>query len=266
MLNTLINGRMIEAQTKSATLDDVDVKTFARFCQFAYTGDYARPSLEAAEEGTTTSELVEASNRHAGSSPDNIAQAEEDVAPPEPEPIYYSEDQWGGFGHKKRSKKLRGRETSPQKINLRQSFDNSKYPLPESQQQFRHECSPRANTSPEEDFTNVFLGHASLYVFAEKYGVESLKALTLNKMHETLSAFTLYRARIGDIVKLIGYVYSSENTPDYEDRVDELRALVTHYVACKADTIAESELFLGLLEEGGPFVRDFWRKVKERIV
>ncbi len=156
-------------------------------------------------------------------------------------------------------------ETTPKKVLLRQSFDNKVYSLPESQQQLTHECTPRPNSSPEEDYTTVFLGHASLYVFSEKYGVESLRALTLKKLHNTLVTFTLYPARIGDIVKLISYTYSSEHTPDHEDRVDDLRALVIHYVACEVDTIAESELFLSLLEEGGPFVRDFWRKVKERI-
>lgn len=258
-----MNGHMTEAQTRSATVEDVDEKTFVRFCQFAYTGDYGVPSFETVENAIITSEVVVASNGQACPSPDIVDQD----YPAEPQIEELPDDQWSNFGGLKSRKKLKRviKVETPPKIRLRQSFEDSKFPPPESQQQAFHECNPRPNTSPEEDYTNVFLGHASLYVFAEKYGVEPLKVLALNKLHATLSTFTLYRARISDIVNLISYAYSTENTPDHEDRVDELRALVTHYAACEVDTIAESELFLSLLEEGGPFVRDFWRKVKERI-
>jgi len=289
VLNYRINGRMGEAQTRSATLEDVDEETFVRFCQFAYTGDYAVPSFATVENAIISSEIVVARNGQACSRPDLVDPVPDDAEfvqsatheyPAEAAVEVAPEVQWGSWGHPKKSKKskrprgefsnLRGSDsdreaTTSKKVRLRQSFDNKVYSLPESQQQLTHECTPRPNSSPEEDYTTVFLGHASLYVFAKKYGVESLRALTLNKLHNTLVTFTLYPARIGDIVKLISYTYSSEHTPDHEDRVDDLRALVVHYVACEVDTIGESELFLSLLEEGGPFVRDFWRKVKDRI-
>ena len=268
VLNALINGRMIEAQKRSATLEDVDEGTFIRFCQFAYTGDYAvpLPSFNHVEEAPTTCEVR---SKHGSVSPELVEQAPEysaehaagevtreaiDLAPAEPD------DDWGMFSSPRKVKK------PSRKIRLKRSFEDNIYPLPESQEQFSHECAPRPNSSAEEDYTSVFLGYASLYVFADKYGVESLRALTLNKLHKTLLTFTLYHARVGDVIKLVSFAYSSENTPDHEYIVDELRALVTHYVACEVDTIAESELFLSLLEEGGPFVRDFWMKVKKRIM
>ncbi len=271
-LNALINNRMKEGQSRSATFDDVDEATFIRFCQFAYTGDYAVPIFDVmVEEASITSEAEAASDRDTRSSRDSRDETIEEaaVSPDSPfKEIYVvAPDGWGGF----RRIRTHSPETNPvklpsTKIQLRQSFEDIEYPAPESQQQSVDECTPRPNKSREEDYTTVLLGHANLYVLAEKYGVDSLKALTLDKIHKTLLMFTLYHARIGDIVKLINCAYSPENTPDHEGRVDELRALVTHYVACEIDTIGESELFLSLLEEGGPFVRDFWMKVKERFM
>ena len=257
-LNSLINGRMLEGQKRSATLEDVDQGTFIRFCQFAYTGDYAVPVFETKEEATTTSEVEVERERYPNPSPDTLDQPIEiSPAEAEPEPVAW------GYSPSKVSKMAK----KPfREVRLRQSFENSKHPLPASQEQLSRECTPRPNNSPAEDYTTVFLGHASLYVFAEKYGVDSLKALTLHKIHKTLLTFTLYHTRIGDIVELVSYAYSPENTPEHEGRIDELRALVTHYVASEIDTIGKSELFLSLLEEGGSFVRDFWMKVKERFM
>lgn len=263
---------MREAQTRSATFEDVDEETFVRFCQFAYTGNYAVPSFAIVEDASITSKTVVASNGQTRSSPGLVdpvpfdPELEPLAMPPEVEIDEVGQDSWGRPKKSKKSKRPQWEETTtPKRVRLRHSFENRVYSLPELQQQLTHECTPRPNSSPEEDYTNVFLGHASLYVFAEKYDIEPLRALTLNKLHNTLLKFALYPARVADIIKLVRYTYSSEHTPDREDRVDDLRALVVHYVACEVDTIGDSELFVSLLEEGGPFVRDFWRKVKERI-
>jgi len=45
-LRALVSGFLEEAQTGSATWEEVDEDTFARFAQFAYTGDYPPPSCE----------------------------------------------------------------------------------------------------------------------------------------------------------------------------------------------------------------------------
>ncbi len=45
-LSVLVSGPMIEAREGLATLDDVDEGTFARFCQYAYAGDYDTPKAE----------------------------------------------------------------------------------------------------------------------------------------------------------------------------------------------------------------------------
>lgn len=107
---------------------------------------------------------------------------------------------------------------------------------------------------PCEDYTEVFLCHARLYVLAEKYDIEPPRRLTKQKLHQTLISFTLYKERVGDIVALLRYTYA--NTPDRDHATDELRELVMKYIVCKYDKMAPSEEFLDLMEEGGACVRD----------
>lgn len=108
----------------------------------------------------------------------------------------------------------------------------------------------------------MFLAHARLYVFADKYGIEPLESLSLHKLHATLKSFTLYRARVGDILKLVRYAY--ENGPGYKS--NKLRALVSEYIACEIDTIGGTKRFFALMEEGGLFVRDFWKLVQKNLL
>ncbi|KAF2135118.1 uncharacterized protein K452DRAFT_213695, partial [Aplosporella prunicola CBS 121167] len=117
---------------------------------------------------------------------------------------------------------------------------------------------PPTNQNARENFTTVLLSHARLYSFADKYGIEALRLLTLHKLHKTLVGFTLYNARISDIIALLRYTYSDEHTLDYDNKVDDLRALVSEYVVCEIETIGRTKAFLDLIEEGGPFVRDWW--------
>jgi hypothetical protein len=77
---------------------------------------------------------------------------------PEPEPDYF--DPWGL--KPKNSKK--SKKPSKSRL-LRQSLDDKLYNI-ETIRTAR--CQVRQNSSPTEDYTTVFLGHAQLYVFAEK--------------------------------------------------------------------------------------------------
>jgi hypothetical protein len=105
----------------------------------------------------------------------------------------------------------------------------------------------------------VFLAHARLYVFADRYLIKPLRQLVLHKLQQTLVVFELYPERIGDILELVRYTYSDNNTSS--DGVDELRGLVAVYVAANLDKMKRSDCFVDLLEEGGGFVRNFWRLI-----
>lgn len=128
--------------------------------------------------------------------------------------------------------------------------------------EFADMCKIRPNESSAEDYTPVFLGHARLYVFAEKWDIKPLKALVLYKLHATLREYKPYEARYGDVVELIRYTY--ERTP-CRKRIDGLRELVTRYVAQEQIQIARSEPCLELVEDGGSFARDLLSLMMEMV-
>ncbi|PVH91542.1 hypothetical protein DM02DRAFT_704448 [Periconia macrospinosa] len=45
-LDALVNGGMVESETRCAKIEDVEVEGFIRFCEYAYRGDYTVPMWE----------------------------------------------------------------------------------------------------------------------------------------------------------------------------------------------------------------------------
>ncbi|KAN0072416.1 hypothetical protein V8E54_009345, partial [Elaphomyces granulatus] len=238
-LDVLMNGRMKEAQTRSAILPDVQLEDFILFCQFAYRGDYTPPLYREYDDSEYTTDSDEE-----------------------------SDDDSEGFVDKLDIKEVKGlmadnKSDLPKHVQLRRDFLAQNFLRGRVRDCLAMECGVTPNRTAEEDYTPVFLGHARLYVFAEKYGVSTLRALALSKLHRTLTYFTIFKERIGDVIALVRYAYSNEHTPDYEsDIVDDLRRLVTQYVVCEFQAFSNTELFCSLLEEGGPFVRDWWSLVR----
>lgn len=140
-------------------------------------------------------------------------------------------------------------------------FHDLVYPIP-SLSEFVDMCKIRPNESSAEDYTPIFVGHARLYVFAEKWDIRPLKALVLHKLHATLREYKPYEAHYRDVVELIKYTY--ERTP-CRKCIDGLRELVTRYVAQEQMQIARSEPCLGLFEDGGPFARDLLSMMMEMV-
>jgi hypothetical protein len=100
-----------------------------------------------------------------------------------------------GIGAQKIEKIEKTIKESPLAGKLRQSLDDKLYGVETIRIVFTARCEVRQNSSPTEDYTTVFLGHAQLYVFAEKWSIEDLKTLALFKLHKTLILFTLYVAQ-----------------------------------------------------------------------
>jgi hypothetical protein len=105
----------------------------------------------------------------------------------------------------------------------------------------------------------VLLSHASLYILAEKWGVDSLKALTLFKLHQTLTKLSFDVPKVPHIVEFARYSYSG--TPDLVAGIDGLRELICQYVAANVEVMSDHTTFITLLEEGGVFVRDLWKRI-----
>ena len=75
--------------------------------------------------------------------------------------------------------------------------------------------SPPPNQSAtNEDYTEVFLCHARLYVFADRYFIQPLKTLALEELRRVLSFSTLDSARADAILALFLYVSAeTDNSP-----------------------------------------------------
>ena len=97
---------------------------------------------------------------------------------------------------------------------------------------------PRKNRESCEDYTEVFLCHARLYVFADKYDVGPLRDLSLHKLQRTLAEFILDDKRAEDIVNLLRYNYS--NITDCSESIDDLRLLVDGALCQIAKTLFPS--------------------------
>ena len=254
-LDTLINGSMIEAQVRSVSLIDVSMEDFLKFCEFAYTGDYSTPSSTTRAETNSSSKL---DGQNPTFDPAAADEAVPEDVPATPVPAPEEELFWDGT-FKKKGKK----PTKPSKTTLlREAFEKQSYcPMP-PKQQFLDDCQIVTNEKSTEDYAPVFLTHARLYVLADKYGVENLKYLCLDKIHKTLVHFTLYEESIGDIIELIRFTY--DHTPDSAN--DDLRELVVKFVASRHDVIGESEPLLSLLEEGGVFPRHLWIFTRNNLI
>ncbi len=277
VLRKLVDGDMAEATTRVATLVDVDPGTFARFSQWGYTGDYAAVHaemlLDSSMIGTDRPDTEEES--HDSESDDVPKVAPLEVAPPSDEELFQDFSPRSPRALRKKPQLSWNHQTGwclsdrshadgGTRARLSRPEASSMAPTRKAWLEFQI-LSPEesstpvglkayVNSEPGEDYTEVFLCHARLYVFAEKYDIEPLRRLSKHNMHRLLSDFHLYTERVGDIVALLRYVYG--NTPHRAHTRDELRELVMKYIVCQYDKMAPSEEFLDLMEEGRACVRD----------
>ena len=284
-LGILVNGSMSEAKEGCATLEDVDERTFLRFSQYAYTGDYtaADPDI-LLDSSTIPSPHLAANEASIKGDGEELPLAPSDEfshpsVPTDPntdpyEPTVANDiNNWGWTSSsipKKDKKRAKGRSRwsdkeedlvpqSPQSkgSKLWDDFKNKTYAT--SMPTFQ----PRKNHESCEDYTEVFLCHARLYVFADKYDVGPLRDLSLHKLQRTLAEFTWYDQRVGDIIHLMRYSYS--NTTDHPGSVDNLRSLVVHYSACVVEELWQSAEFRLLLEEFSSLGRDLIEQMLKRL-
>lgn len=287
---------MKEAKERDALIEDIDPPTFARFGQYVYTGTYqaAEHELLLGAESIgedTRNELREGCRE----SVPEVAATEQD---PFEDGVITSEgasvetqDPWGSFAvtAKKSTKLKKDRKKATQsmwdeppppspvaadepqymnsspgqssgKLNLQErrkweEFTAREYDV-DSQEDI---AQARANAEPCEEYTEVFLSHARIYIFADRYSIEALKQLTLRRLHQTLVKFTLYEERIPDITCLLSFSYN--NTPDRTGTVDELRLLVVKYISCHIKRIHSDTSFVHMMKAEGPLSIDLLQEL-----
>ena len=265
---------MVEAEERCALIEDVEEETFVRFVEFMYTNEYAVPdpdlditSIEEAptEEAPACEEIPPADEWPTEVIP-------EPVADPFPEELFIS-----GKKQKTRKKGLatkanRWCEDAEDSLQVN-AFDFGGYGKrrdsmwmkfqTEAVSRDRAVWEPRQNVSPSENYTQVFLCHAQLYILSDRYGIGPLRDLCIQKLRLTLSKYTLFEARISDIVELVRYTY--DETMGHEQGMDKLRSLVLNYVVCHIETIAKHSAFTEMVQERGVLGKDLVLKMLQRL-
>lgn len=130
--------------------------------------------------------------------------------------------------------------------------------------QLRSVWRPRDGNNEHENYTSIFLCHARLYKFSDRYGCETLMDLTLQKLRLTLSKYTFYSLRASDVVELVRYTYAHTAISDYS--ADKLRALVLDYVVCYSRELLDSAPFLELLSDGGSLPTELMVRMAKLVI
>ena len=242
----MIHGHLSEAQQGFAILEDVDEGTFIRFIRWAYNKDYPAPEHTLVDSGSETS-----AQRSTPETPKDVWGVNDD------------DDDWGVSSTKKGKKKKNKAHTSPSKGSLRESFITQYGSTSWDNFIDASIGGLRGNIAPEEDYSEVFLGHARMYVFAEKYDIQPLKTLALRKLHNTLSIFTLFPERVGDITTLLKYVYA--NTAETVDDTMDIRTMLAHYIGSEMEMLIKNGEIKDLMLDYGDMLGDFLKMLAVEI-
>ena len=261
-LDRLMNGYMAEAEKGFATLPDVDGATFVRFIEWAHKGYYTAAEFSTDVEEDRCTENDQASGNGGAH-----------IAEPLPEETAVIDNEFGWGKRKKNKSKGNFGFSDPDPdppvfTTAREDLRNS-FRKPIKSKGAIKAPPPRQNESRTENYSEVFLSHARLYVFAEMYDIQPLKSRALNELHATLAIFTLYPQRTGDIITLLRYVYTNTSKP--KEGVEDLRTLMTHYMGFEMDVLMDDPSFGDLmiedpeLENRRDFLGDYMTMVQKRI-
>lgn len=123
---------------------------------------------------------------------------------------------------------------------------------------------PRKNLNASQDYTDIFLCHAQLYVFAEKYDIQELKNLAFEELHAVLAIFDLHVDRAGDIRALFHYAYG--NVQRSAAGEGTLLRMLKDYMGFEMDTLMLDESFRELLKENiNDMLEDYMLQVMARL-
>lgn len=188
---------------------------------------------------------------------------EESVAEP-PEAI----DSWG-FGRPALKKKTKKKghivpipPPEPEPVPEQTGFASLTFDLLAPRDNHKDTCEPSEHFIAERDYSKVFLSHAKLWAIADTYGIDSLKALALYKLHKTLCVFEISSENAAEVINLVRYVYSAECGVQADEK---LKDLVAQYTAFNSAALSHDSNFMELLREGGQFVEDFLKLVMQRV-
>ncbi|KAG6204920.1 hypothetical protein E4U35_002998 [Claviceps purpurea] len=252
-LGKMINGPFIERQQGYVVLEHDDARTVAAFAEFVYTGDYQIAS----EMSPRSSKKPKIHQRT-----DDIGQSCSIWNKPH-------NDHWKKFIQAKEYGFQRpmctdcGTEAA---LFDRIVCNTCGYPVSGEDDSESESSSPDTgkrdmtvlpapvlNTgSMETDFTEFFIAHVKVFLFADCYGVAELLELSIRKLHQALCGFRLSKARVGDILALVRFCYERPCP-------DRLKKLLASYSAAIMDIQVSRDVaksFQELLKEREDFGAD----------
>lgn len=276
-LDKLLNGGMKESKEHCVCWEDIDEKTFLRFGEWAYTGDYMPEEPEIILDASQIAISKKDAKNATSSKPENVvnclATFDFNIATPSfvhcgrgtTSPITATcgtcktqfvtvRCQYCGAHQFTTCPQCRGVSVGPKKKAMVEKFNNnSAYESPTTP------FTPRKNTESCEDYSEVFLSHARLYVLADKYDIKELRDLSAHKIWVTLKEFTLYPERMGDVVGLVKYLF--QNTLEK----DKLRTLLKDFCACTVEDLCKGEGFQDLICETPEFACELIMEMSTRL-
>lgn len=244
-LYNLMRSGLSESQSARTIWNDVSKDTFVRFVQFAYTGDYSIPVMDARETAVGDEDVCGEVYE------DSVAEEiiEEPVPEPRSAPVDFG---WGSFTTKK--------PKTPKKPSRKAVFNALTFHLLSPRNHYDDTLEPSDTFDPDKVYSHVFISHAALWILGDYHLIDSLKALALYKLYKTLRIFQPNNKNVGDVIDLVKYVYSEEGGGGgVNEGISELRNLVCQFIAVNATALSDDEKFMEFLAEGGHFVKDFFK-------
>ncbi|PTB49591.1 hypothetical protein M431DRAFT_512754 [Trichoderma harzianum CBS 226.95] len=277
-LDKLLNGGMKESKEHCVCWEDIDEKTFLRFGEWAYTGDYKPEEpeilLDASQIATSKTgakklKIIKLLSPAATSLASFKTQDEtwhhcalvetynQNVTCQSCRNVYFNTQCCSNCDARQYTtcSQCRAGSIKPaKKQTMIEKFNkNSAYASPTTP------FTPRKNKESCEDYSEVFLSHARLYVLADKYDIKELRDLSAHKIWVTLKEFTLYPERMGDIIGLVRY--SFQNTLEK----DKLRTLLKDFCACTVEDLCKGEGFQDLICETPEFACELIMEMSTRL-
>ena len=260
-------------QRDSDSIVDVEWDVFAGLVEYAYTGDYARsiPTaimvVDCPEDCSTSDEcsvrLSRAKNEDTSELVPSavvelVPSAVDELALEEPtEPLKQDWDYWRPSTKRDRRKgaSKRPEEALPVQTlseSLWKHFIKQKLLIAEKQ-------SVRCYDTPSPQNTAALLYHAKLCVLANRYMVDSLQHLCLEKLLFSLTNLEIKPQKIDNVLNLVEYVYLEEGVQG----IPELREIVLLFTTAKLNVLRQDPRFRCMLEAIGTLGADIVYEIAE---
>ncbi|KAG6079525.1 hypothetical protein E4U15_003714 [Claviceps sp. LM218 group G6] len=251
VLDKMMNSPFMEGQQGYAVLADEDVRTVAAFAEFVYTGDYQyhRPSVKPPLDSKTEPDSgSESDNGIECNYASEYGNNDQELGRPR-------NDHWSAFAT---SREYGFKTSSPESFNF-PCGDCKSYLEASSDScgccgyKLIAPAAPVLNTGGlKTEYSEFFIAHAKVFVFADCYGIDALMDLSMRKLHQALCGFRLSKARVGDVLALVRFCYERPGP-------EKLKRLVASYSAAIMDPGVSSlmpDCFQQLLKERGDFAAD----------